>query len=68
MDAPYTFGSRSGDGTYNGTDITEEQAADLAAGRGISYTPRNERVVVDDEGTIAFRADARPRYEDDSIC
>jgi sulfur carrier protein ThiS len=33
-------------------------------GAPIAYTPRDERIVVDYNGTIIHRADARPQYPD----
>jgi hypothetical protein len=59
----YELRSINEDGTVNKTDITAEQALDLAAGKAIAFTPRNERITVEDDGTIVYRNDARPQFK-----
>jgi hypothetical protein len=49
------------DGTVHETEITESQALDLAAHKAIAYFPRDQRVLVDGDGTITFRQSAIPR-------
>jgi hypothetical protein len=56
----FTFRSTEQDGTIREIELTPEQALDLGAGKAIAYTPRDERIVVDDDGTITYREDARP--------
>ena len=60
----YTFRSRNVDGTLNEVAITPEQALDLAGGRAIAYFPHDERITVDEDGTIIYHQDARPRHRD----
>ena len=57
----YTLRSKNTDGTINETELTAEQAATLAAGKAIAYTPREERLLVDDDGQIIYRASAVPQ-------
>ncbi len=49
------------DGTVRQFEVTAAQALDANAGRPIAFTPRNERILVDDDGTITYREDARPQ-------
>jgi len=51
---------RMHDGTIHETEITTEQALDLGAGAPIAYFPHDERVLVDDDGTITTRNSALP--------
>jgi hypothetical protein len=48
------------DGPVRETEITAEQAQDLAGGLAIAYYPRDERVLVGDDGTITRRESAVP--------
>ena len=55
----HTFRARNTDGTWHETDgLTAEQAAELGNGQAISYTVTNERVLVDQDGTITRRETA----------
>jgi len=55
----YTFRARNADGTWHETDgLTAEQAAKLGNGQAIAYTPTDEQIVVDDDGTITHRETA----------
>ncbi len=49
------------DGTAHEVELNTEQALKLAAGRAIAYSPRDERVLVDDAGRITFRESGVPR-------
>lgn len=60
----YTLRSRNPDGTINEITIDWDQADDLAAGRPIAYTPRDAHVALEDDGTVVYREDARPRFKD----
>ena len=62
----YTLHMRMDDDTISEVEITAEQARDLAACQPISYFPRDERVLVDDDGTITFRESAIPQQLDDA--
>ncbi len=57
----YTLRSTNPDGTVNEVELTPEQASDLQAGRAIAYTPRDEAVLIDDDGTIIWRESAIPQ-------
>lgn len=57
----YTLRSTNRDGTKNATEITPEQALDLSAGKPIAYLPRDERILVDDDGTITTHDVALPQ-------
>ena len=48
----YTLRSKNTDGTINETELTAVQAATLATGRAIAYTPRDGRLLVDEDGII----------------
>jgi len=61
-DPDCTLTTTYSDGTTHKTKITPEQAFDLSAGKAIAYFPRDERVLVDDEGQITHHDDARPQY------
>ena len=61
----YTLRSTNGDGTINETELTPEQAFDLGAGQPIAYSPRDERVLIDDDGII-YRHSAIPQRLDDT--
>jgi len=54
------------DGTIRETELTAEQALDLGAGLPITYFPRDERLLVDDDGTITHHEDARPQMRDEA--
>lgn len=55
----YTFRARNADGTWHETDgLTAEQAAKLGNGEAVAYTVTNERILVDDDGTITQRETA----------
>jgi len=62
----YTLRSTNPDGTKNETEITAEQAFDLGAGNPIAYFPRDERVLIDDDGTITHRESAIPQQLDEA--
>ena len=48
------------DGTYHEVEVTDGQLLDYGAGHGISpYTVRDERITVDDDGTVTTH---EPRY------
>ena len=57
----YTLRSKNPDGTINEIELTPEQALDLGAGKAIAYAPRDERVLVDDDGEIIHRESAIPQ-------
>lgn len=57
----YTFRSKNTDGTISETELTAEQAATLAAGRAIADTPREERLLVDEDGQIIHSESAIPQ-------
>jgi len=49
----YTLRSRNLDGTHNETDgLTAEQAAKLNNGQAATWTVIDEKILVDDDGTI----------------
>lgn len=50
--------SRNADGTIREVEITEEQAAQLEAGRPITYTPREPTILIDEDGQIIMRESA----------
>jgi len=54
------------DGTIRGVELTPEQALDLGAGQPIAYFPRDERLLVDEDGTITHHASAIPQMRDDA--
>jgi hypothetical protein len=57
----YTFRGRNPDGTWHETTgLTAEQAAKLASGQAIAYTPTDERILVSQDGAITFRESAVP--------
>lgn len=62
MDTSDTFTLRYGDqdGTKHEVELSPEQALDLGAGKAIAYFPHDERILVDEAGTITRREDARP--------
>lgn len=62
----YTLRSTNPDGTVNETTLTAEQAFDLAPASPIAFMPRDERVLVDEEGQITHHEDARPQYRDEA--
>lgn len=54
----YTLRSKNIDGTISAEELTPEQALDLGAGHAIAYAPRDERLLVDDDGQIIHRESA----------
>jgi len=56
----FTFRGRSADGTVRETELTAAQALDLASGRHVGPV-RDERVAVDQDGTMVRRDSAVPR-------
>ena len=62
----YTLRSINPDGTKNETEITAEQALDLGAGKPITYFPRDERLLIDEDGTITHRESAIPQMRDEA--
>ena len=60
----YTFRSTNSDRTINETAITAEQALDLRRQPGIAYSPRDERILIDDNGTTIYHASASPQQLD----
>ena len=54
------------DGTIRETEVTTEQALDLGAGVPIAYFPRDERLHIDDDGTITIRRSTIPQQLDDA--
>lgn len=63
----YTVRSINPDGTRNETTLTAEQAFDLSAGKPIAFTPRDERLLIDEDGQLTHREDARPQYRDEQL-
>lgn len=61
----YTFRSVGQDGTVHEVKITGPQALDLGAGKPIAYTLRDERILIDEDGTITTRESAVPQYRDE---
>ena len=59
-----TLRSIDPDGTIREVELTPAQALDLSAGQAIAYTPRDERIFIDEDGRITPREDARPQYRD----
>ncbi len=56
LEPSYSLRSRNLDGTHNETDgLTAEQAAKLNNGQAVAWTVTDERIVVDDDGTITHR-------------
>ncbi len=56
IEPSYTLRSRNLGGTYNETDgLTAEHAAKLNNGQAVAWTVTDERIVVDDDGTITHR-------------
>jgi len=56
---------RMHDGTIRETEVTTGQLLDLAAGLGLPmHTVRDERFLVDDDGTITVRENATPPNPD----
>jgi len=62
----YTFRSSNPDGTINQIELTGDQALDLGAGKPIAYFPRDERVLVADDGQITYRESAIPEQRDEA--
>ncbi len=59
IEPSYTLRSRNPDGTRNQTDgLTAEQAAKLNNGQAVAWTVTDEKIVVDDDGTITHRQTA----------
>jgi len=57
----YTLRSTLPDGTASEILLTPDQAADLVEGRPVAFAaPQVPDVLVDDDGTIIEREDARP--------
>ena len=54
----YTFRSTNRDGTINEIELTPEQALDLGSGKAIAYFPRDERLLLDEDGTIVHHGSA----------
>ncbi len=60
-DERFTLRSRNPDGTIN--EVTDAaQALDLAAAKAIAYTPHDERLLIDDDGTVTHRQSAVTRH------
>lgn len=51
----FTFRFLESDGSVSEIEITPEQALDIGAGVGFSYSPRDERILIDDDGTVIRR-------------
>ena len=62
----YTFRSTNSDGTVNEIALTPEQALDLGSGKAIAYFPRDERILIDDNGTIEYHESAMPQQLDNA--
>jgi len=62
----YTLRMIMRDGTIRETELTAAQALDLGAGQPISYFPRDERLLIDDDGTITVRESAIPQQLDEA--
>lgn len=60
----FTFSCVEQDGTRREIAITPAQALDLGAGEAIAYTPRDEQILVNDDGTITRRESAVPEQAD----
>lgn len=61
MDDPrYTLRMNFDDGTAHEIELTAGQVLDLGAGEAIAYFPRDEQILVDEDGTIIRRESARP--------
>ena len=56
----FTFRGRAADGTVRETELTAAQALDLASGRPVGYAVREERLAVEEDGTIVKRDSAVP--------
>jgi len=55
----YTLRSRNADGTWNETGgLSAEQAAKLNNGQAATWTVIDEKILVDDDGTITHRETA----------
>ena len=54
------------DGTIYGIALTDEQTMDTLQGRGFAYTPREERILVDDDDRIINRESAIPQQLDEA--
>ncbi len=59
-DGPYFLKVTDANGDVVKTTITREQAATLRAGRAITFFPRDEGILVDDDGTITRAESAVP--------
>ena len=62
----YTFRSKNSDGTINETAITAEQAAVLQASGPMTYTVRDERLLIDEHGQIIHADSAIPPQLDEA--
>ena len=60
------FRSTNLDGTINEIELTPDQAGDLIAGKPITYTPHDARVLVDDDGQVVYRESAIPQRRDEA--
>jgi hypothetical protein len=56
----YTLRSTNDDGTISKVELTPEQAFDLGAKKPIAYFRRDERILMDGDGTITQRHSAIP--------
>lgn len=62
----YTFRSPNPDGTVDEVELTREQALDLVAGGAIMYTPRDQGLLIDENGAIIWRSSAIPQRLDEA--
>jgi hypothetical protein len=61
-----TFRSVGQDGTIREIEITASQAMDTMQGRGFAYCPRDERILVDEDGRIVRRESVIPQQLGDA--
>ena len=55
----YTLRSRLPDGTWQETNgLNAQQVAKLGNGEAVAWTVTDERLVIDDDGTITYRETA----------
>ena len=52
------------DGEVRETEMDAGQVLDLCSGKAVAFTVRDERVAVEDDGTIVRRESALPEYRD----
>ncbi len=54
------------DGTTHEIEMTTGQLLDVNAGKPVAYFPRDERILIDEDGTITRHESAIPQQPDEA--